>query len=282
MKSRSNLVERPEATCADIVPRERRPYRQKIRTLAHVDLDAVHGAILRDLNEFGIALQTVVPLAANQQVRVRFELPGFELPSSELPAPRVRIEAASRIAWTDSLGQAGVQFLDLPQRSRRLLKEWIFFQILSAAYLFSPCESEVEGNRAEGASELLFSTPPRPAMQLPPPPSSPVVVPRPQRFRLLWCPVPISLRALSKMLDGLILLCAVLLFAVMALAMTSILPAWPLTLALAMGIAAIFVVLYWFLFVFWIGATPGGRLARLACLDSGGGARSDEVEARFR
>ena len=64
--------------------------------------------------------------------------------------------------------------------------------------------------------------------------------------------------------------------------MTNLLPTWPLTLALAIGITAIFVALYWFLFVFWIGATPGERLARLAWLESENGAPGDEVEARFR
>jgi len=279
MKSLSNLIEPPGTGFAEVVPRKRRrPYRQKIRTLVHVNLDAANGAILRDLSEFGIAMQTVAPLAPNQQVHLRFEL----------PAPRVRVEAAGRIAWTDSWGQAGVQFLNLPQPSERLLKEWIFTQILSSAYLFFPCESvAVRGNRAEGATELLFSASPRPAIQLEPQPASPVALPdeeaRPRSLRLLWCPVPISLSALSKLVDGLILLCAVLLFAVMAMAMTNILPAWPVTLALAIGVTAVFVALYWFLFVFWIGSTPGQHLARLACVESGKEMPGDkEVEARFR
>jgi hypothetical protein len=278
MKSRSNLVEEPESEVANLVARkQRRPYRQKIRTLSHIILDGTNGAILRDLSEFGIALQTVVPLAPNQQVQLRFEL----------AAPRVRIEAAGRIVWTDSWGQAGVQFLDLPHRSARLLKEWIFSQILSAAYLFSPCESlAVEGNRAEGANELLFSASSRPAIQLEPvsrplPPS--VQEAGAQRFRLLWCPVPISLGGLTKLLDSLILLCAVLLFAVMSLVMTNILPSWPMMLLLAVGITAAFVGLYWFLFVFWIGATPGERLAWLACSGAGNGTYGEEEDhARFR
>ena len=279
MKSLSNLIEPPGTGFAEAVLRNRRrPYRQKIRTLVHVNLDAANGAVLRDLSEFGIAMQTVAPLAPNQQVHLRFEL----------PAPRVRVETAGRIAWTDSWGQAGVQFLDLPQRSERLLKEWIFTQILSSAYLFSPCESvAVQGNRAEGATELLFSASPRPAIQLEPQPASPLALPdeeaRPRRLRLLWCPVPISLSALSKLVDGLILLCAVLLFAVMSMAMTKILPTWPVTLALAIGVTAVFVALYWFLFVFWIGATPGERLARLACSESGNGMYGEEEDrARFR
>lgn len=268
-----------ECVAAELVPRRhRRPYRQKIRRLAQVHLDATHVAILRDLSEFGIALQSVVPLAPNQQVQLRFEL----------AAPRVRIEAAGRIVWTDSWGQAGVQFLDLPQRSEGLLKEWIFTQILSSAYLFSPCESlTVEGNRAEGAAELLFSPAPRPAIQLEPQPVAARALPdaevRPQRFRLQWCPVPISLSALTKLLDGLILLCAVLLFSVMSLLMTNVLPSWPFTIVLGIGIAAIFATLYWFLFVFWIGATPGARLAWLACSASESGMRGEaEDQPRFR
>jgi hypothetical protein len=279
MQSRSNLVDPQEIEFAVVVPRsQRRPHRQKIRTLTHVNLDAANGAILRDLSEFGVAMQTVTPLAPNQQVHLRFEL----------PAPRVRVEAAGRIAWTDSWGQAGVQFLNLPPRSERLLKEWILTQILSSAYLFSPCESvAVEGNHAEGATELLFSASPRPAIQLEPHPTSPPAPPhpkaRPRTLRLLWCPVPISLSVLSKLVDGLILLCAVLLFAVMSMATTNILPTWPVTLALAIGVAGIFVAVYWFLFVFWIGATPGERLARLACSESGNGLHGEQDDqARFR
>ena len=77
-------------------------------------------------------MQTVTPLTPEQQVQVRFDL----------PSPRLRIEAAGRIAWTDSWGQAGVQFVDLPERSQRLLKEWVFIQILSAAYLFGPASRQ--------------------------------------------------------------------------------------------------------------------------------------------
>ena len=98
--------------------------------------------------------------------------------------------------------------------------------------------------------------------------STRTATPAPQRFRFQWCPVPISLSALTKLLDGLILLCAILFFAVMALGMTNILPTWPITILLAIGITAVFVTLYWFLFVFWIGSTPGEHLAQMACSES--------------
>jgi PilZ domain len=276
MRSGSNLAELQETGFVDTVRRNpRRPYRHKIRTLLHLNLDASHVAILRDLNEFGIAMQTVTSLAPDQEVHLGFEL----------PAPRVRIEAVGRVVWTDSWGQAGVQFLDLPQRSQRLLKEWIFSQVLTAAYLFSPCESvPVEGNRAEGATELLFSASPRPAIQLEPQQVRPSVPDaRPRGVRLLWYPFPISLPALSKLVDGLVVLCSVLLFAVMSMAMTKFLPTWPVTLALTTGVTAVFGALYWFLFAFWIGSTPGGHLASLARSEWGNGkCGEEEDQARFR
>jgi hypothetical protein len=276
MKFRSSVDECLEKSAN--VRRNRRPYRHKIRTLSQINLDAGKGAILRDVSAFGLALQTVTPLAQQQQVHLRFEL----------PASRTRVEAAGRIAWTDSWGQAGVQFLDLPLRSERLLQEWIFSQILSSAYFFCPGElASVEGNRDQSASELLFSASPRPAIQLEPGPARPTASPRPQartrRLRPLWWPAPISLNALSKLADGLILLCAVLLFTVMALAMTNVLPTWPVTLALAIGVTAVFAAVYWFLFVFWFGSTPGEHLARLAYSESGNRkCGSEEDQARFR
>lgn len=163
----------------------------------------------------------------------------------------------------------------MPQPS---LKERSLTQIPSSAYLPFPQESTaVEGNTTEGAIDLLFSAASRPTIELEPRTTTP------QRFRLQWCPVPISLTALTKLLDGLILLCAVLLFTVMSLIMTNILPTWPVTVLLAVGITAVFVALYWFLFVFWIGATPGAHLAQMACTESEIGMHSEpQDQPRFR
>ena len=275
MAFQSNVIESQATNSGDgLAQTRRRAHRQKIRTLVQVNLESATGGILRDLSEFGIAVQTVAPFTLNQQIHLRFDL----------PAPRVRFEATGRVAWTDSWGQAGVEFVDLPPGSERLLKEWIFSQILSAAYLFAPCESSaVEGNHAEGATELLFSASPRPVIRIEPAQTSPPVLrdqDAPARnVRLPWCPVPMSLHILAKLLDGLVLLCAVLLFAVMAMAITSILLSWPIALALACGVTAVFVALYWFLFVFWIGSTPGEHLARLACSEPD---FRQEERSRFR
>src|SRR5271169_4807371 len=88
----------------------RRHYRHHIRTLAYVNLDNGNGGIIRDLGDSGLAIQAVAPLLLNQQVFLRFELAN----------PRVRVETTGRVAWVDPMGQAGVEFLTLSQRSARL------------------------------------------------------------------------------------------------------------------------------------------------------------------
>ena len=61
-------------------------------------------------------------------------------------------------------------------------------------------------------------------------------------------------------MDSLVLLSAVLLFAVICISMVGGVPAWPIALVVGLGATAVFAVLYRFLFLFWIGGTPG-RLA---------------------
>src|SRR3954454_17839054 len=103
--------------------KQRRHFRQKIHNLAYINLDYSNGGIIRNVSESGIAIQVVTPVEENQEVQVRFDLLN----------PRTRVEARGRVAWTDSSGQAGLEFLAITPRSRRQLKEWLFTQLLGAA-----------------------------------------------------------------------------------------------------------------------------------------------------
>lgn len=265
MESRSDLTVFAEAAApARALHNQRRHYRCGIRTLAYVNVDSANGGVLRDISQSGIALQAVVPLRAHQSVRLRFDLPN----------PRVRVEVEGRVAWTDSLGQAGVEFLELPPRSRRLLKEWLFTQVLAGTHraLCGPDDS---------AAGLLFSASPRPAIRLEAQRAASSRREQPQRVRLLWWTV--SPRVLSRLVDGLALLCAILLFAVIALATISIVPSWPVALALGFGVTVALMSLYWLVFVVGMGSTPGQRLARLACAGAEDRRRlKDQESVRFR
>jgi hypothetical protein len=247
--------------------RQRRHYRHQIQTLAYLNLDHSNGGIIRNVGDSGIAVQSVAPLVANQQVFLRFEL----------SHPKVRVEGTGRVAWVDPMGQAGIQFLTLAQRSRRGLKEWIFTQLLSTAL------ATTESNFAYGgdAAELLFSPTPHHAIRFEAQDSSPQDG-NTSSLHLPWFPFVMSARALAHLLDGLILLSALLLFAVICIAMIGAVPSWPITLFLGLGAATVFAIVYRFLFRFWLGSTPGAYLAGIADESLSGTATEADERPRFR
>src|SRR5260370_37372159 len=105
---------------AQVHPRRRRHPRQALRSLAYVTLDQANGGIIRDLTESGMAIQAVGRLQAGQELDLRFDL----------ISPRVRVDARGRVAWADSGGQAGIQFLGVTPRVQRGLREWLLIQML--------------------------------------------------------------------------------------------------------------------------------------------------------
>lgn len=251
-----SLSDRAAAAPAEALapPRRRRGHRQKLRNLAFVKLDAANGGILLDICESGMATQVLSPLRPDQPVHVRVDLPD----------PRLHLEAEGRVAWTNSAGLAGIELRDLSPRSGRQLKEWLFTQMLADAHRL----------RDNAAGELLFSTAPRPAIRLerPPAPAG--------KLRLLWLPV--SAPGFARLVDGLALLCAVLLFSVLSMTLTDVLPSWPTAIALLFGVSGIFTLLYGFLFSLWFKTTPGKRLAELAARASARRPKTREDESRFR
>lgn len=273
----------PSASAASARRSQRRPYRHQLRSLAHVRLDQANGGIIRDLSEDGMSLHAVSSLRVGQQISMRFELLN----------PRHRVEAVGCVAWSNSLGQAGVEFLDLPASQRRILQDWIFTQLLAAANQVG-WESIFSGPRAPAETrELTFSENPRPAILLDPEPALEVPLPEalPQLAVTPATAIP-AVRVASHpspfpmpwwLVDGLIVLSAILLFSVIALATAGAAPAWPLATVLLLAAAGIFTSLYWFLFVFWTGATPGERLVGLAASGNSHRARPEEEDQpRFR
>ncbi|HKD00791.1 MAG TPA: PilZ domain-containing protein [Terriglobales bacterium] len=257
----------PESPLLSPRPR-RRHYRQRVQNLAYVRLDQANGGILRDLSESGIAIQAVAPLRVDQQVLLRFELLN----------PRTRIEARGRVAWADPLGQAGLEFLDIAAPPKHLLKEWIFTQLMATAQHAERAESVFIHHKAgENAMQLVLSGGARPPIQLQPEESE-LLEETTDSLPLLGSPLALSEKSLSRTVDCLLLLCAVLLFAIIALGITNLFPTWPLAVALALGITSAFAAIYWYLFAVCVGMTPGEQLARIAFSAS----EEPEVEERFR
>ncbi len=244
--------------------------RQKIHPLVYVNLDQGNGGIVRDLSERGVALQAVARLRVQQQVYLRFEL--FQ--------PRTRVEAMGQVIWANASGQAGVQFTQISQRTRRLLKEWLLFNLLATADQISSASSIF--NDAKRSSELIVSA--ETARSATPPTQD---SPRTDKlagsevFKFAWWPVPISPPALSRVVDGLIVGVAVLVFLVVFLSVSQALPAWPVIMGIAVFVTCTFFFVYKVLFACYCEGTLGAHLAGIIALESRNDLRKDE-EQRFR
>jgi hypothetical protein len=77
--------------------------------------DGVTGGMILDLSEQGVSMQTIVPLEADRQVRLRLDVPDSD----------TYLETTGYIAWADALGRAGVRFSELPVEARQRLDEWL-------------------------------------------------------------------------------------------------------------------------------------------------------------
>lgn len=83
-------------------------------SIAYANTENV-AAILLDLSEDGLALQSERKLPPRCKVYFQFTLPGNE--------PAVRL--SGEVVWQDSSGRVGIRFADVPQASRRILSQWI-------------------------------------------------------------------------------------------------------------------------------------------------------------
>jgi len=83
--------------------------------LVTVDLGEHKGALLLDLSETGIGVQTLSGADLGASTPISFEL----------PESKVRIQAKGSVAWFDSSGRAGVRFLDLTHKDRELVRDWL-------------------------------------------------------------------------------------------------------------------------------------------------------------
>lgn len=249
--------------------------RQKIHTLVYINLNQGNGGIVRDLSENGIAVQAVARLRQHQQVYLRFEL----------LSPRIRVEAMGQVTWANASGQAGVQFTQISQRTRYLLKEWLWLNLLDTAGQLSSASPIFGDERQNAKNKLIVSGEPRPAIHLRSKEASSLTENQDTTSVLLefsWWPVPISAGTLSGLVDGLIISASVLLFSFVFLAISHTLPSWPVSTGMAFLVACSFIALYKFLFAVYCGTTPGSRLVSIAALESQRALQKEDEAPRFR
>jgi PilZ domain len=261
-------------------------YRHELRTLTYVTLDEANGGIIRNLNHTGVAVQAVAPLHQQQRVRLRFEL----------RFPRLRVETDGQVTWANSSGQCGIRFVDLPARTGHQINQWIFSNLLDVVArdaghsrtIFgasvvsiarnenAPEENVDEENARQEDDGLTLSAAPRPAIQLESSsagrdeaqilhqdreeePAGPLYDPNTQ---MNWLSRPLSGRTLAWLVDSLVVMAALLLFAVIFLSIAHEVPPWPLTLGTASAAAVFVAAAYWSVFAVFGGPSLGERLAQ--------------------
>src|SRR5271163_3382294 len=96
---------------------KRRKARAAVHT--HATIDYAGGeqakATLVDLAEDGMAVNFGKKLPPTCKVYFQFQLPG----------QTANVRLSGQVVWQDWNGRAGIQFVDVPQSSRRILAEWL-------------------------------------------------------------------------------------------------------------------------------------------------------------
>jgi hypothetical protein len=236
-------------------------------------------------------VQVVAAVRPLQQLSVRFEL--FH--------PRVRVETLGEVTWATRSGQCGIRFLDISPRMARQIDEWIFGNLLEGFALHSERAGSLfagsafaafpsallDADAVEEYDGLMVSAAPVNVIELPmrPDPLEPAQARddstetrRPALSELDWLSQPLSGRGLIWTINTLVIVAALLLFALVFLSITGEPPRWPLAVA---GATAVFVAaLYWGFFQLFGGASPGARLAHMAGWDLE--ENEEATDTRFR
>lgn len=102
--------------------------RQKVHSPAYASFDGFASGMVLDLSEVlnvsetGIAVRTSAPLVPNKTLNLVLDL-------SET---KTYINTSGFVVWTDKAGRAGIRFSQMPDWHSRKLKEWLFFNALTA------------------------------------------------------------------------------------------------------------------------------------------------------
>lgn len=97
----------------------RRCARQRVTTLMYADLGPGNGGFPINISEDGMAFQGIRPLVKDQQLHITLKLDGLA----------EKVSAKARVVWLTENGKGGgLQFLELAEASRQLIRDWIALQ----------------------------------------------------------------------------------------------------------------------------------------------------------
>jgi hypothetical protein len=118
----------PHPIATSAYAERRRSVRQKLHTPVYASFNGPQTGMvvdlseLLDLHEDGFAIQTGERLEMNRAVTLCLDL----------PETRNYIHGVGQVVWSDDTGRGGIQFSALSDSSRKILKEWLFANLLIA------------------------------------------------------------------------------------------------------------------------------------------------------
>ncbi len=126
---------------------KRRKARATVHTQATIDYAGGEQtkATLVDVAEDGMAVNFGNHLPPTCKVYFQFQLPG----------QKTTVRLSGLVVWQDWSGRAGVQFVDVPQSSRRILSEWLQKNLSDAAK--GELAVEAEDSTKPSAEKVLVS-----------------------------------------------------------------------------------------------------------------------------
>ena len=124
-----SILRSPDSTPLPPQGERRRSVRQKLHSPVYVSFNAAQAGMvidlseLLDLNEEGFAVQAASRQEVNRAVTLCLDL----------PETKSYIHGSGQVIWSDDSGRTGIRFSFLPDRSRHVLKEWLFSNLLVAS-----------------------------------------------------------------------------------------------------------------------------------------------------
>jgi GAF domain-containing protein len=111
---------------------------------------------LLDLHENGFAVQTAIT-GKDAHDKRRFELNHAVSLCLDLPETRSFVHGSGEVVWTDDAGRVGIRFSFLTDASRKILKEWLFVNLLIASANHAARTEQIAHRQQEDAFAWDFS-----------------------------------------------------------------------------------------------------------------------------
>lgn len=126
---------------------KRRNSRASIHTQAMIDYAGVERAraTLVDLAEDGMGVNFGKTLPPTCKVYFQFQLPG----------QTATVRLSGQVVWQDWSGRAGIQFVDVPKSSRRVVSEWLKSNLAEAAHIALASEPVQVEHSVEATEDLV-------------------------------------------------------------------------------------------------------------------------------